>query len=80
MSDRTQEKVSAKAAWITFSTDTWLIAMLASVYSYCVMVLCAWKMGYLKSSHKLHFAKESFSYYLVNFISFALKEDASSIL
>ena len=38
MSDRTQKQASAKAAWVTFSIDTRLICMLASVYSYCVMV------------------------------------------
>ena len=38
MSDRTQKQATAKAAWATFSTDTCLADMLASVCSYCVMV------------------------------------------
>ena len=38
MSDRTQKQATAKATWVTFSTDTWLIYRLASVYSYRVMV------------------------------------------
>ena len=36
-SDRTQKQATAKAAWVTFSTDIYLADMLASVYSYRVM-------------------------------------------
>ena len=43
-SNRIQKQATTNVAWVTFSTDTCLIRMLACVYSYHVMVksICDW--------------------------------------
>ena len=56
-SDKPQKQAKAKAAWATFTINTWLNCWLMCTAiidgKKCVLMLCAWKSAFLKSSQIL---------------------------